>query len=279
VSKERKTPVAHLSGPYKVQVLDRAVALLEILSLSPSEMSLGELTTAVGLHKSTVHRLLMVLEAHRLVEKSPINGHYRLGLKLFELGGASISRLNLGERIRPQLEWLTHQTGESVYLGLFDRGEVLCLDFTEPPRAPSILRPLGSRFSAHCTAAGKAVLSHFPDEVISRILRRHGMAPATPTSIRTEAEFLAEVALTRQRGYALSDEEFVEGLRSIALPFRLADANSPAAIAVVGPTSRFTDEKRLAALEALRIVVEETTRVQDNSKTDSRPNGVGRKNY
>ena len=50
-------------------------------------MSLGELTTAVGLHKSTVHRLLMVLEAHRLVEKSPINGHYRLGLKLFELGG------------------------------------------------------------------------------------------------------------------------------------------------------------------------------------------------
>jgi DNA-binding IclR family transcriptional regulator len=123
------------------------------------------------------------------------------------------------------------------------------------------------------------VLSHFPDEVISRILRRHGMAPATLNSIRTEAEFLAEVALTRQRGYALSDEEFVEGLRSIALPFRLADANSPAAIAVVGPTSRFTDEKRLAALEALRIVVEETTRVQDNSKTDSRPNGVGRKDY
>jgi len=63
------------------------------------------------------------------------------------------------------------------------------------------------------------------------------------------------------------------------LPFRLADANSPAAIAVVGPTSRFTDEKRLAALEALRIVVEEATRVQDSTSTGSSPNGVGRKNY
>jgi DNA-binding IclR family transcriptional regulator len=72
-------------GPYRVQVLDRAVSILELLSNSPKEMSLGELTSAIGLHKSTVHRLLMVLQSHRLVEKSKLRGGYRIGTKLFEL--------------------------------------------------------------------------------------------------------------------------------------------------------------------------------------------------
>ncbi len=279
---EQGTPVEHLSGPYKVQVLDRAIALLEILALSPAEMSLGELTVAVGLHKSTVHRLLMVLEGHRLVDKSPLHGRYRLGLKLFELGGASISRLNLREHIRPRLEWLTEQTGETVYLSLLDHGEVLCLDFTEPPRALRIFRRVGSRYCLHCTAAGKAMSSLLPDDAIRALLQQNGMAPCTPKSIRTPEEFLAEIALVRQRGYAFNEEESEEGIRSVAVAFRLGDGTSLVAISVVGPVSRYTVEKRLAALEALRTVIAEAVQTLGSHNSGSSPdsdNGQNRSAY
>lgn len=281
-TQEQNTPVEHLSGPYKVQVLDRAIALLEILALSSTEMSLSELTAAVGLHKSTVHRLLMVLEGHRLVDKSPLHGHYRLGLKLFELSGASISHLNLREHIRPHLEWLTQQTGETVYLSQLNHGEVLCLDFTEPPRALRIFRRIGSRYSIHCTAAGKAMASLLPDDAVRAIVRQHGLIPSTPKSIVTEEEFFAEVALTRQRGYAFSEEESEEGIRSVAAAFRLSDGVSLVAISVSGPVSRFTVEKRMAALVDLRSVVEEATRTLGRIATGHSPDadeGRSRRGY
>src|SRR3981189_688115 len=77
-------------SPYKVQVLDRALAALAILAKSSSDCSLAELCPALKLHKSTVHRLMMVLEQHRLVVKNPDTGRYRLGLRLYEVGSRAV---------------------------------------------------------------------------------------------------------------------------------------------------------------------------------------------
>src|ERR1700676_5815891 len=80
----------HVS-PYGVQVVDRALAALDVLANRSSECSLVELCRVLDLHRSTVHRLMMVLEQHRLVDKNPETGRYRLGLKLFELGSKAIA--------------------------------------------------------------------------------------------------------------------------------------------------------------------------------------------
>src|SRR6201998_3859973 len=88
-------------SPYKVQVLDRALAALAILANSASDCSLAELCPALKLHKSTVHRLMMVLEQHRLVVKNTETGRYRLGLRLYELGSRAIDGLDLRGRATP----------------------------------------------------------------------------------------------------------------------------------------------------------------------------------
>ena len=104
----------------KVQVLDRALAALAILANSPSDCSLAELCPALKLHKSTVHRLMMVLEQHRLVVKNPDTGRYRLGLRLYELGSRAIHGLDLQRgRARPYLDRLQDEFGEDGKLLTF----------------------------------------------------------------------------------------------------------------------------------------------------------------
>src|SRR5688572_17813016 len=122
---------AAAASPYQVQVLDRAVAILDLLAAEGEGLSLLELSSRLALHKSTVHRVLMVLERHRFVEKGP-GGHYGLGLKLFELGQRAVGRLGIGERARPHLETLAGAAGETAHLCVLDEGEVLYLEKVEP---------------------------------------------------------------------------------------------------------------------------------------------------
>ena len=114
-------------SPYRVRVLDRALEILRVLGESQSDWCLAETCAALKLHKSTVHRLMMVLERYRLVEKHPDTGRYRLGLRLFELGSKAISVLDLRERSRLFLDQVLSETQETVHLCILDEAEVLYL--------------------------------------------------------------------------------------------------------------------------------------------------------
>jgi DNA-binding IclR family transcriptional regulator len=83
-------------GPYRVQVLDRTLQLLDVLAQSDSDLGPSELGEKLALHRSTTHRLLKVLERHQLIRKSQIEGKYSLGIKLFELGNRVVSQSDLG---------------------------------------------------------------------------------------------------------------------------------------------------------------------------------------
>ena len=84
-------------------MIDRALSILDMLSAQGPDLALGEISDKLELHKSTVHRLIMVLERHKLIERNAISGRYRLGLKLFELGTKALAQLNLRDRARPFL--------------------------------------------------------------------------------------------------------------------------------------------------------------------------------
>src|SRR2546428_4718768 len=91
------------SSPYKVQVLDRSLAIIDALANARDDASLAELAEEVKLHKSTVHRLTSILERHRILERDRQSGRYRLGLRLFELGSIALGRFNIPDRAPPYL--------------------------------------------------------------------------------------------------------------------------------------------------------------------------------
>src|SRR5260370_35367654 len=127
-----RVPQSKTTSPYKVQVLDRALAALAILANSSSDCSLAELCPALKLHKSTVHRLMMVLEQHRLVGKNPDTGRYRLGLRPLELRSKAVATLALPGRWRPHLDSVQRQFVAAACLCILGVGQVFYMAMLKP---------------------------------------------------------------------------------------------------------------------------------------------------
>ncbi|HKD13583.1 MAG TPA: IclR family transcriptional regulator [Candidatus Angelobacter sp.] len=230
-------------SPYQVQVLDRALAILDLLSFEGPDLSLGEVSDKLELHKSTVHRLIMVLERHKLIERNSLNGRYRLGLKLFELGTRAVSQLDLRERARPVLERLVLETSETVHLGILDDTEVLYLDKVEPARSVRMSSSVGRRNPAYCTAMGKSILAYLTEAQVEAIVRKHGLKAMTANTITSLLELKAELAGIRERGYAVDNEEIEEGVRCVGCVVRDFSGGPVAAISVSAPAFRISREK------------------------------------
>jgi DNA-binding IclR family transcriptional regulator len=231
------------TSPYRVQVLDRALAILTVLGNQQGESSLAELCAALNLHKSTVHRLIMVLERHGLVGKNPITGRYRLGLRLFEMGSKAIAALDIREHARPFLVRVQQETQETVNLAILDQGEVLYVEKVEPHRNLRMAASLGGRFPAHSTALGKAMLAGLPEPEVDAILQTHGMKARTPNTITSAADLKAELRTVRAQGYAIDDEENEEGARCVAAAALDHFGRPLVAISVSGPAFRVNKAK------------------------------------
>src|SRR5467141_586647 len=230
-------------SPYRVQVVDRALAALDVLANRSTECSLAELCIALGLHKSTVHRLMMVLEQHRLVDKNPETGRYRLGLKLFEFGSKAIAALDPRRHARPYLDRFQRELGETVFFCILDDGQVFYLDKVESQQSIRTACTVGSRAPAYCTAVGKAMLAELPDAEVNEIVRRSGLKAFTPNTITTGTALKTELRAVRSRGYAIDNEEKEPGLRCVSAPVRNDSGKLLAALSVSGPAFRVTRER------------------------------------
>jgi DNA-binding IclR family transcriptional regulator len=234
---------AKRESPYQIQVLDRALALLEVLSHQGPDLTLSQISELLKLHKSTAHRLIMVLERHRLIEKNSNTGKYRLGLKLFELGTKAIGQLDLRERAKPFLERVVLETGETAHLCVYDDGEVVYLDKIEPARSVRLTSSVGRRNPAYCTAVGKALMAFLPKAQVEVAAAKIGFAQLTRKTISNMFELNADLVRVRKLGYAVDDEEHEEGVLCIGAPVWSFGQYPVAALSVSGPAFRLTREK------------------------------------
>lgn len=223
--------------PYNIQVVDRVLDIMDFIAAARAECGLAEITQALRLPKSTVHRLLMVMERHRLVERNPGSERYRLGLKLFELQSLAISKIDIAQLGRPYLEQLVEETGETAHLGILREGEVISLCNVQSPHT---LRPstVGRRIPAYCTSLGKVMLAGLSEREFESYLASHRFAARTPNTICNSAKLKAEVRKIRVRGYAVDNEEFEKGLKCIGAPVRDHTGKVIGALSVAGPITR-----------------------------------------
>jgi DNA-binding IclR family transcriptional regulator len=246
-----RTKINITDSPYRVQVLDRALGILDLLWKEGPELTLVELTERLGLNKSTVRRLIKVLEQYRFIEQSPRNGKYRLGLKLFEMGSSVMAHLDLRERARPYLERLVFEAGETAHLCILDEGEVVYLEKVETQRTVRIPSSVGRRNPAHCTAVGKAILAFLPENELGDVIQKRGLRAYTRNTITTLAQLKRDLQLVRQRGYSLDNEEIEEGLKCIGAPVRDYSGKVIASVSIAGPAFRLTKDKIAALAQAV----------------------------
>jgi IclR family transcriptional regulator, KDG regulon repressor len=229
---------------YKVQVLDRAVNILEFIgSQSSGEAGLPELSAAMKLHKTTTHRIAHVLESHGLLRRGLDSNRYRLGLHLYDLGCQALDHVNIRDEARPLMTRIAYEVGETVHLALLDRAEVLYIERVEAQRSLTMGSKLGARNPVYCTALGKAILACTPEAEVDRILSASRLEARTRNTITNVLALKRELERIRDRGYSIDDEEIEEGIRCIAAPIVNVAGRAVAAMSVSGPSSRITPDR------------------------------------
>jgi IclR family transcriptional regulator, KDG regulon repressor len=230
--------------PYKVQVLDRAINIIEFIGQqSTGEAGLRELSLAMKLHKTTAHRIAHVLESRGLLRRGLDSNRYRLGLHLYDLGCQALDHVNIRDEARPFMTRIALEVGETVHLAVLDRAEVLYIERVEAQRSLTMGSKLGGRNPVYCTALGKAILAYSPAIEVEQILAACRMEARTRNTFTSALALKRELERICDRGYAIDDEEIEDGIRCVSAPILNQANRAVAAISVSGPSSRITPNR------------------------------------
>ena len=225
-----------------VKTVDRLVKILDCFSPERSAWSLVEFSSYLGLPKSTLHRFLTSLESHGILRRDPEDRRWRLGYRLVTWGELAAESTDLRHVARPAMRDLVAATGETVVLTVYQDQEVVCIEKVETSHSVRLALDVGTRRPLHAGASSKILMAYLTDEEIQAIIHDRGLPEVCTNTITDPDELMAEVGRVRERGYAASVEETDPGAWGVATPIHGWNGDVAAAIGIVGPSLRFTDE-------------------------------------
>lgn len=206
---------------YRVRSVERALRILDILAAAGAAGASGtDIGRQLGVSKSTAFALLQTLMSRDFVTDAGTgNGRrYRLGMGLARLGDQVVSATSIHDIAMPVLRALTETTGYTSRLAVLDEGYAIVIARVDSPGVVRFSTHLGRRELAHCSGVGKALLSSLPPDDVRMIIAATGMPRRTSHTI-TDVDTLGEdLAIVRQRGYSVDDEEDADGVFCVGAP-------------------------------------------------------------
>lgn len=224
-----------------IATVERATEVLTLFTrVERRDLGVTEIANELQLSKAVIHRILNTLAAKGFIETDQETRRYRLGPAVLTLGQAYVDRLDIRELAREHMRSLSEQTNETATLSQRYRWERLYIDQITPDREVKMTVALGRRFPLHAGSSSKAFLAFLPHDEQERYITEHALERLTDATLTDPDALRADLALTRERGYAVSDGERQGGASSVAAPV-VDHRNAPvAAISVCGPQERFT---------------------------------------
>lgn len=224
-----------------VRSVDRALDLLSVLGASSRPMGVTELGRATGMPKPTALRLLGVLERRDFVRKE--NARYQLGVGVVSLSRAFLSGNSLTRSALPILEGLSLLSGETSCLYVRQGFERVVVQRVEGAHSLRYSIRTGQRLPLYVGAAGLVLAAAMPDEDIEGLLDQHPVIRLANGEERTKDQLLARLKEVRLAGVAISRQERELGVVSVASPVARSGGEVIAAVAVLGPPDRMTEER------------------------------------
>jgi DNA-binding IclR family transcriptional regulator len=232
--------------------VERALTILEELARSKRGLRLPEVVHRLGFPKSSTHSLLVALERRGYLQRNDKTGRYLFGVKILTLANAALCEMTLREVAHPALACLMHSTGLASKMGILDRDQAVLIEQVHPPYVLAPMTWLGKRLDLHCTALGKALAAFQPRQNWNRLATEHSLPRHNDATISSPTRLIKELTLTRERGYALDNEEFDLGMRCLAVPVFSAPDETAAAIGVTGTTLEIYDGKLESLVKSLK---------------------------
>lgn len=226
---------------YLIPMLERSMRVLELLSEAEEGLSLAELCQRLAAPKSSVFNILATLEEAGYLRAVNTTGKYTLTAKLFHIGSPAIQRLDPKRTLYPYLVELVELTGETANLGILDGREALYIESVPGSSRVRVAVTPGERLDLHCTALGKTLLAFLDTVQADELLAGRPLPRRTPNTITDRASLTAQLALIRERGYAIDDEEDNLDIRCIGAPIRDYTGRVTAAVSITAPKHRLSD--------------------------------------
>jgi DNA-binding IclR family transcriptional regulator len=227
--------------------VDNALRLVQVLA-QREEVGVAEAGRLLGVARSTAHRLLTSLVVHGFAEQDPETRAYRAGGALLEFGLATVRRYDVRAHARPFLEQLSERTGETTHLLVLAGADTLFLDSVEGGQSVRTTGRVGASFPAHSTSGGKALLAELDAPALRALYPDDRLSALTPQTIASRAALEAELAVVRERGYAVNAGESDPHVTSVAAVVRDAGGAARFAISVSMPGFRADPEAVADAL-------------------------------
>ena len=238
-----------------VRAVERALDILLCFSKDKPELSLTEIAEQAGMNKSTIHRLLATLEKKRFITRDKATGIYQLGFLFVELSSVMLQNLDVRRWALPYLQQLSEQSGETVDLAVLNNGHVVYLQVVESSQRIKIAAAVGEQLPSFCTASGKAFLAYLPEEYARKTLDQE-LPQYTEYTIVSADELMKDLRQTRERGFAVSAQEYERDIHAVAAPIMDANGCPMAVIAIVGPSYRMPSERMQILGQMIRETAE-----------------------
>jgi IclR family transcriptional regulator, KDG regulon repressor len=217
-----------------VQVLDRALDIIELLSVERDGLGVTEIGVRLDLHKSTVHRLLSALAGRGYIERDDNRGAYRLGLKFIEIGSLRLNQLELKTEASPYLRRLADAAGQPVHLAILRGLDAVYIEKIDPVASIRMYSQIGKRIPVYCSALGKCLLSGLGKDELESALAGIEFTRFTAKTKTTVGDVRADIESAKWRGWGIDDEEHEDGIRCVAAPVRDYTGRIIAAVSVSG---------------------------------------------
>ena len=221
-----------------IKSIEKAAAVIDLLADSAAPLPLSHIASELKMAKSTLHGIISTLVDVGYVAQDAETGRYFLSLRLFEIGSTVSRKWNERNFAYPFMQKLAESTGNTVHLAMLDDGEVLYIGKYESSGSAPLATDIGIKLPAHCTAIGKVLLSCLSPYELKKFVRRRGLERYTNSTI-TDIEILqSELDKIRAQGFASDEQEYMVGLRCVAVPIYNSKGEVTTALSVAGPVQK-----------------------------------------
>lgn len=246
-----------------LKTLDLALKIIKMFTKEKSEWGGRELANELKLDHAKVYRILETFEANNFISKDPVTKKYALGFSVLELGMIKYDSLNIKELIRPILERLTRETGESTFLTALYKDVGVTLEAVEPENKVKYTVSVGSRAPLYVGASYRSILAFMSDEYIKEYFDKTELESYTGRTMTDPQKLMAELKKIKQDEWAISYGEYTPDIIAIAVPLFDKSKGVIGSITVSGPAYRMSEEKIEESLILLRKARDEVSEIID----------------
>jgi DNA-binding IclR family transcriptional regulator len=226
-----------------IQSLDRGLLILEMVGKSSSPVSLGHLTSILGIDRSSVFRLANTLKRRGFLAQPSSGKDYILGPSVWRLSRGYDWSNMLATVAHDHLKSLAALTNETAHLAVREGRNALFVDHASSTHVISISGQTGEHVPIYCSAHGKALLADLEEAELKAFLGDKPLKVYTKKTINTIKGLTAACAEIKKKGYATDDGEYLHGVRCVAAPIRDRDGAVIGSIGISAPITRFPESR------------------------------------